>query len=104
MWERGDEETPILEHPLTTGLRAHIIRAVKYVRELQGKLNDERSLATVQQDLGDALDVADSENEIIAIAARAADQAMPSSGFQLLLADHASSALLPCCDETPQLC
>jgi diguanylate cyclase (GGDEF)-like protein len=105
--QAAHEGTPvptIPDHPLVRGFRDSIGKVADRLTELQQTNKRIRRQFTFRHELVDALDLAESENEVVRTAHRAARVAFPEKIFQLLVADTSAGTLVPIDEAAPVAC
>lgn len=85
-------------------LQDAVHRLDREYRKLDRTISDERRQSSFVRDLADALDIADTESEVLRTADRAARIQMPLSDFQMYVADSENRGLASVVDEGVQAC
>ena len=85
-------------------LQDAVQRLDREYRNLHRTISDERRQSSFVRDLADALDIADTEEEVLRTANRAACIQMPLSDFQMYLADSENRGLVTVVEEAPKAC
>jgi diguanylate cyclase (GGDEF)-like protein len=94
----------IPHHPLVSGFQDTIHKVADRLTELQQTNRRIRRQFTFRHELVDALDLAESENEVIRTAHRAARVAFPEKIFQLLVTKSDAGTLEPIDEAAPIAC
>ncbi|RME24422.1 MAG: GGDEF domain-containing protein [Deltaproteobacteria bacterium] len=100
----GRELPPPSNSDFVAPLETEVDAVATLIAELRAAAEEDGRWVRFRQDLEAALDLADDEPEIYRIARKASEIAFPGSSFQLWLADHSFSELVPRCGDRDVLC
>ena len=100
----GNPVPNIPDHPLVNNFKSTIRVIATRLDELQQTNRRIRRQFTFRHELVDALDLAESENEVIRTATRAARVAFPEKIFQLLVSNPDEGTIEPIVEAAPVAC